>query len=188
MGCAPRQNGFDNTLATRTFMRTQLSILGVVVVLSILGGAVVIAVVGTGLLVLYLQSNPKTQTAQNPPTVASPIQPPTVPPPTLPPPTQPAFVPPPTQPPVTTHPVAQPPVATEPAPAPKTRNDETYLVLSELDKKLEAYHQLIKPQTGEWRFAEVPWERTVWDARQKAAEQGKPIFVWYMAGEPLGQC
>jgi hypothetical protein len=59
---------------------------------------------------------------------------------------------------------------------------------SDLDKKLETYHKLIKPQPGEWKFAEVPWERTVWDARKKAAEQGKPIAIWFMPGEPLGQC
>jgi len=29
---------------------------------------------------------------------------------------------------------------------------------------------------------------TLAEARQKAAEQGKPVFIWYMAGEPLGQC
>jgi hypothetical protein len=28
----------------------------------------------------------------------------------------------------------------------------------------------------------------LWAARQKAAAEGKPLFLWYMAGEPLGVC
>lgn len=68
------------------------------------------------------------------------------------------------------------------------RRDDKFLVLSELDKKWESYHKLIKPQPGEWKFADIPWARTIWEARQKAAEVGKPLFIWYMAGEPLGQC
>jgi hypothetical protein len=75
--------------------------------------------------------------------------------------------------------------ALEPAP---WRDDAKPLVLRELDKKLETYHKLIKPHPGEWKFADIPWEATVWDARKKAAEKGKPIFLWLMAGEPLGQC
>src|SRR5262249_54335554 len=66
--------------------------------------------------------------------------------------------------------------------------EEPILVLTELDKQLETYHKLIKPQPGEWKFMEVPWMRTVWEARKKAADEGKPLFIWYMAGEPLGQC
>jgi ribosomal protein S27E len=73
-------------------------------------------------------------------------------------------------------------------PSPAVRNDAQFLVLSELDKQLATYHKLIKPQPGEWKFAEVPWVPTVWEARKKAAEEGKPMFIWYMAGEPLGQC
>jgi hypothetical protein len=81
-----------------------------------------------------------------------------------------------------------PPQPSEGTPVLKPRNDEKFLVLSELDKKLETYHKLIKPQRGEWKFAEVPWTRTVWEARKKAADEGKPIFIWYMAGVPFGQC
>jgi hypothetical protein len=66
--------------------------------------------------------------------------------------------------------------------------DDKPLVFSELDRKLEHYLKLIKPGPGEWKFAEVPWVPTVWEARKKAAEEGKPLLIWYMAGEPLGQC
>jgi hypothetical protein len=28
----------------------------------------------------------------------------------------------------------------------------------------------------------------IYAARKKAAEEGKPLLLWYMAGEPLGTC
>ena len=28
----------------------------------------------------------------------------------------------------------------------------------------------------------------IWAARKKAVAEGKPILLWYMAGEPLGAC
>jgi hypothetical protein len=51
-------------------------------------------------------------------------------------------------------------------------------------------HKLIKPRTGEARWEEVSWmpSADIWAARKKAAEVGKPLFLWYMAGEPLGTC
>jgi len=48
---------------------------------------------------------------------------------------------------------------------------------------------LIKPQSGELRFQEIPWLMSTWDARKKAAEEGKPILVWSgSGGAPLGVC
>ena len=57
-------------------------------------------------------------------------------------------------------------------------------------ERFEALHQLIKPGAGEARWAQVPWmpSTDIWAARKKAAAEGKPLFIWYMAGEPLGTC
>src|SRR3954453_16928077 len=44
----------------------------------------------------------------------------------------------------------------------------------------EKLHRMLKPQPGESRWMEVPWYPNVWEARQKAAREGKPIFL--MAG------
>ncbi len=56
-------------------------------------------------------------------------------------------------------------------------------------EQFTALHKLIKPQPGELRFQEVPWLLNVWDARKKAAEEGKPILVWSGAGgAPIGVC
>jgi hypothetical protein len=50
-------------------------------------------------------------------------------------------------------------------------------------------HRLIRPQPGELRFHEIPWLLDVWEARKKAAAEGKPILVWSGAGgAPLGVC
>jgi hypothetical protein len=50
-------------------------------------------------------------------------------------------------------------------------------------------HTLIKPQPGELRFHEIPWLINVWEARKKAAVEGKPILVWSGAGgAPIGVC
>ena len=56
--------------------------------------------------------------------------------------------------------------------------------------QLENLQRLIKPAAGEARWAEVPWmlSSDLWAARKKAAAEGKPLFLWYMAGEPLGTC
>ena len=58
------------------------------------------------------------------------------------------------------------------------------------DDESAALHALIKPQDGEARWAAVPWmpATDIWAARRKAAEEDKPVLLWYMAGEPLGTC
>jgi hypothetical protein len=50
--------------------------------------------------------------------------------------------------------------------------------------------QVIRPGEGEARWAEIDWAPAsdIWAARKKAAREGKPLFLWFMAGEPLGSC
>jgi hypothetical protein len=45
---------------------------------------------------------------------------------------------------------------------------------------------LIKPQTDEDRWAAIPWLTSLWQARQRAAAEGKPLLLWEMDGHPLG--
>jgi hypothetical protein len=47
-------------------------------------------------------------------------------------------------------------------------------------------HALIKPDPGEDAWAKIPWLTDLWQARQLAAKQGKPILLWEMDGHPLG--
>ena len=52
-----------------------------------------------------------------------------------------------------------------------------------------ALHRQIKPQPGESRGMDVPWLIDLHEARQKAAEQGKPIFVLSGGGATgIGPC
>jgi hypothetical protein len=44
----------------------------------------------------------------------------------------------------------------------------------------------IKPQSGEDKWAEIPWLSSLWQARKQAAAEGKPILLWEMDGHPLG--
>ena len=44
----------------------------------------------------------------------------------------------------------------------------------------------IRPAAGEDRYTQIPWLTSLWEARQKAAREGKPILLWEMDGHPLG--
>jgi hypothetical protein len=48
--------------------------------------------------------------------------------------------------------------------------------------EIEKLHRLIKPQPGESRWMEIDWYPSVWEARQKAAREGKPLFLWAGSG------
>ncbi|HYV36387.1 MAG TPA: hypothetical protein VE988_11820 [Gemmataceae bacterium] len=53
-------------------------------------------------------------------------------------------------------------------------------------EKFAQLHKLIKPQAGEEKYYEIPWQIDLWEARKKAAAEGKPILLWEMDGHPLG--
>jgi RNA polymerase sigma factor (sigma-70 family) len=55
--------------------------------------------------------------------------------------------------------------------------------------EIETVHKLIKPQPGESRWMEVDWYPSVWEARKKAAAEGKPLFLWAgSGGAPSAGC
>ncbi|NJS40303.1 MAG: hypothetical protein HC783_16310 [Rhodobacteraceae bacterium] len=43
-----------------------------------------------------------------------------------------------------------------------------------------------EPAKDEDKWATIPWQTDLWQARKTAAEQGKPILLWEMDGHPLG--
>jgi hypothetical protein len=47
-------------------------------------------------------------------------------------------------------------------------------------------HDLIKDNAGKEKWAQIPWLTSLWDARKRAAAEGKPILLWEMDGHPLG--
>lgn len=55
--------------------------------------------------------------------------------------------------------------------------------------EIEQLHELIKPGEGESRWMEIDWYPNVWEARQKAAAEGKPLFLLAgSGGAPVAGC
>ena len=51
------------------------------------------------------------------------------------------------------------------------------------------YKKQIKPQPGESRWMEVDWFLDLHSARQKAASEGKPLFIYSSGGAiSIGSC
>jgi hypothetical protein len=56
-------------------------------------------------------------------------------------------------------------------------------------EQVEKLHRMLKPQPGESRWMEIDWYPSVWAARQKAAREGKPIFLLAgSGGAPTAGC
>jgi hypothetical protein len=53
-------------------------------------------------------------------------------------------------------------------------------------RQFDKLHALIKPAPGEDKWATIPWQTSLWEARRRAAAEGKPILLWEMDGHPLG--
>jgi len=55
--------------------------------------------------------------------------------------------------------------------------------------EFQRLHQLLRPQSGESRWMEIDWYPNVWEARRKAAAEGKPILLWAgSGGAPAAGC
>lgn len=55
----------------------------------------------------------------------------------------------------------------------------------ELSAPVAAIRDTIAPKPEEEVWKSIPWKTSLLEARQVAAEEGKPIFVWSMDGHPL---
>lgn len=51
--------------------------------------------------------------------------------------------------------------------------------------QLDEVAALVKPGPREDAWASIPWMTSLWEARQRAAKEGKPILLWEMDGNPL---
>lgn len=61
------------------------------------------------------------------------------------------------------------------------------LVRSELTSaQVDTLYELCLPEKTESGWLELGWEIDLWKARERAAREGKPIFLWEMDGHPLG--
>src|SRR5215469_843773 len=48
--------------------------------------------------------------------------------------------------------------------------------------------ELLRPKAKEMRFGRIPWMFDLWEARKKAAAEGKPLLILGAAGNPCGTC
>ena len=53
-------------------------------------------------------------------------------------------------------------------------------------EQFDRLHALIKPCQGEDKWTRIPWMTSLWEARRRAAAEGRPILLWEMDGHPLG--
>ncbi len=63
----------------------------------------------------------------------------------------------------------------------KTRIDMTFDATN-----FREFGTFIRPEADELRWRTIPWLNDLRAATRQAAEQGKPIFLWTMNGNPLG--
>jgi hypothetical protein len=49
-------------------------------------------------------------------------------------------------------------------------------------------HAMLRPKAREMRFGKVPWMFDLWEARKKAAAEGKPLLILGASGNPCGTC
>ena len=52
-------------------------------------------------------------------------------------------------------------------------------------EQFKTLQTVIKPAASEDRWAQIPWMTDLWEARRRAAAEGKPMLVWEMDGHPL---
>ncbi len=75
--------------------------------------------------------------------------------------------------------VGSPTGSAQPSRAEVNLNDETFTPL----------RKQIRPQPGESRWMDIPWQIDFHDARKKAAAEGKPLFVYSGGGATgIGAC
>jgi hypothetical protein len=56
------------------------------------------------------------------------------------------------------------------------------------ESDFRAIHGTIKPQPGEWKWAEIPWMLSVKEARKKALEMGRPLVIVLSAQGSIAGC
>jgi hypothetical protein len=63
---------------------------------------------------------------------------------------------------------------------------EAVAAADEPGASLAARIDSVLPTEKEDRFLSVPWRTNLMAARREAEEQGRPIFLWIMVGNPQG--
>ena len=54
------------------------------------------------------------------------------------------------------------------------------------EKTFKTLHAAVLGPPSQERWAEIPWQADLAEARRKAARENKPLLMWIMDGHPLG--
>lgn len=54
------------------------------------------------------------------------------------------------------------------------------------EEQFDSVYAICLPEAEESSWLALDWETDLWKAREQAAREGKPIFLWEMDGHPLG--
>jgi hypothetical protein len=85
-------------------------------------------------------------------------------------------------------PAEEPPQAQAKA-EPKAANQRVSDAVIELTPaEFGRLHATLRPKAEEMRFGKVPWMFDLWEARKKAAAEGKPLLILGASGNPCGTC
>jgi len=72
---------------------------------------------------------------------------------------------------------------------PKAANQGVSDAITELTPaQFVKFHALLRPKAKEMRFGKIPWMFDLWEARKKAAAEGKPLLILGASGNPCGTC
>ena len=72
---------------------------------------------------------------------------------------------------------------------PKAANQGVSDAVTELTPaQFTKFHAMLRPTAKEMRFGEIPWMFDLWEARKKAAAEGKPLLILGASGNPCGTC
>lgn len=64
------------------------------------------------------------------------------------------------------------------------------LLLTQDVDSFERLHSMVRPAEKEAPWSEIPWMTSLWQARERAAREGKPLLIWGAGGggHPLSLC
>jgi hypothetical protein len=57
--------------------------------------------------------------------------------------------------------------------------------LKPTEENFARYFAFLLPRPEEEKWLQIPWMTDLWEARKKAAAEGKPLLLWEMDGSPM---
>jgi hypothetical protein len=66
-----------------------------------------------------------------------------------------------------------------------TRSGEPDDRLKPTRQDFVGFQAFLRPRPEEEKWLQIPWLTDLWEARKKAAAEGKPILLWEMDGSPM---